>query len=280
MRKFLYNQEMIRKKPKIAIVSLTSCEGCQFALLDLGEKFFDFLKKVELVDMALIEEKPFLEEKIDPVRGKKDLAEAQNKQTSNGVDIAFVEGNPITKENIETLKKIRKQAKTLVVLGNCAALGGIPEMKNYEPKEKTARFLYKKLKETANPEIKELDNFVKVDFTIPGCPITSSEFLRIAGDLVKGKIPEIPQNPVCQECSRRATPECFIVKKEICFGPVSLAGCGAVCPRNGRQCFACRGFLKNVNIKGFVSGLEKNKSREEIDDDLEIFGLRDTLEEK
>ena len=249
----------MKNKPKIAIVSLTSCEGCQFALLDLGKKFFDFLNNVELLDFGLIEDKPFIKEKVD---------------------VVFVEGNPITKENIKTLKKVRKQAKFLVVLGNCAALGGIPEMKNYEPKEKTIKFLYKKLKNVANPEIKEIDNFVKVDFTIPGCPITGLEFLRIAEELIAGKTPEILQNPVCSECPRRGTPECFFIKKEICFGPVSLAGCGAICPKFGRACLSCRGFLKKADIKTFIAGLEKFKSREEIDDNLEIFGLKDILEHK
>lgn len=226
-------------------------------LLDLAQKFFDFLKGVELVDMGLVEDDPMPKGKID---------------------IAFVEGNPITDEDVKKLKEIRERSKVLVALGNCAALGGIPEMKNYQEKEKTIRFLYKKLKGVANPEIKEIDNFVKVDFTIPGCPITSEEFLRLSQDLIKGKIPEIKQSPVCLECPHRAKPECFLVKKEVCFGPVVLAGCNAVCPKNGRACFACRGFLKNANIKTFVEGLKKFSSKEDIDDILEIFGLRDTAE--
>jgi len=246
----------MKKKPKIAIVSLTSCEGCQFALLDLGRKFFDFLKEVDLLDFKLIEEKPFPKQKLD---------------------IVFVEGNPIKKEEIKTLRRIRKQAKKLVVLGNCAALGGIPEIKNYKNKEETIRFIYKKTKGIANPEIKEVDNFVKVDFTVPGCPINGEEFLKLARILIKGKIPKIEQKPVCSECSYRATAQCFLRKKEICFGPVVLAGCKAVCPENGFPCLACRGFLKNFDVKPFLKSLEKNKSREEIREKLEIFGLLDEI---
>jgi coenzyme F420-reducing hydrogenase gamma subunit len=249
---------MFGKKKKIAIVSLTSCEGCQFALLDMGEKFFDFLKRAELVDMSLVEDEPFPKQKID---------------------IAFVEGNTITEEDIERLKKIREQSKVLVAFGNCAALGGIPEIKNYGQKEKTIRYIYKKLKDVVNPDIKEIDNFVKVDFTIPGCPITGEEFLKLAEELIKGKIPEIPENQVCIECPLRATPECFLVKKQICFGPVTLAGCKAVCTKSNRVCLACRGFLKKANIKTFVEGLKKFSTKEEIDEALEIFGLRDSAEE-
>lgn len=244
------------KKPKIAIISLTSCEGCQFVLLDLGEKFFDFLKKIELIDFKLIEEKPFPKTKLD---------------------IAFIEGNPITKENIEVLKKIRKQTKLLVVLGNCAALGGIPEMKNYQAKEKTIRHIYKNLKKVENPEIKEVDNFVKVDFTIPGCPISGDEFLKLAQVLIKGKIPQLPQLPVCTECSFKGKPECFLARKKICLGLITLAGCHGICPQNEFPCWGCRGFFKHIKVKKFLKVLEKFSKKEEIEETLEIFGLRDKI---
>lgn len=244
------------KKPKIAIVSLTACEGCQITLLDLGEKFFDFLKKVKLANFHLIEEEPFPKEKLD---------------------IVFVEGNPITKEDLKILKKVREKAKILVVLGNCAALGGIPEMKNYQGKEKTIRYIYKNLKGIVNPEIKEIDNFVKVDFTVSGCPISSSEFLKYAEQLIKGKIPKIPQNPVCSECSFLGKESCFLRKKEPCLGPIILAGCQAICPKNNFPCYGCRGILKNVKVQNFLKVLAKMKSPEEIEDDLEIFGLKDMI---
>ena len=244
------------RKKKIAIISLTACEGCQIALLDLGKRFFDFLKKVELVDFNLLEEQPFIKEKID---------------------IAFVEGNPITKEDLKVLKNIRKQTKTLVVLGNCAALGGIPEMKNYQGKEKTIRYIYKKLRNIANPEIKEVDNFVKVDFTLPGCPINGQEFLKGAKLLIKNKIPEILPKPVCSECSFLGKPGCYLPQKEPCLGPISLAGCDAICPKNNFPCYGCRGILENVKPRGFLKTLEKMKNKEEIEDDLEIFGLKDMI---
>jgi len=246
-------------KKKVAFFSLTSCEGCQFTLLDLGEKFFNLLKKTELVDFPLIEEKSFPKQKIK-------------------IDIAFVEGNPITKENIQLLKKIRKESKILVVLGNCAALGGIPEMKNYQGKERTVRFIYKKLKDVSNPEIKEIDNFVKVDFTIPGCPINGDEFLKYAKELIFGKIPEICQSPVCTECPKKGTQSCFLAKKKICFGLITLAGCQAVCPKNEFPCFACRGLFKGANVKNLLKVLEKITNKEEIEESLEIYGIKDDVD--
>jgi len=249
----------MKNKPKIAVFSLTSCDGCQFTLLDLGEKFFNFLKKVELIDFSLIEEMPFPRGKIK-------------------IDVAFVEGVPIRRAEIKLLKKIREESKILVALGNCAALGGIPEMKNYQGKERTIRYIYKSLKNVENPEIKEIDNFVKVDFTIPGCPINGEEFLKYVKELIKGKIPKICQSPICTECPKRGTKDCFLAKKEICLGLITLAGCGAICPKNEFPCLGCRGILKGANVKNFLKVLEKFHKKEEIEENLEIFGIKDNVE--
>jgi coenzyme F420-reducing hydrogenase gamma subunit len=251
----------MKKKPKIAFFSLTSCEGCQFVLLDLGERFFDFLRKVELIDFSLVEEMPFPKGKVE-------------------IDVSFVEGLPIKKEEIDLLKKIREESKILVAMGNCAALGGIPEMKNYQGKERTIRYIYKRMNYIFNPEIKEIDNFVKVDFVIPGCPINGEEFLKYARELIQGKIPEIPQKPVCSECPHQGKETCFLRKKEPCLGPITLAGCGAICPKNGQLCYGCRGILKNINPKRFLETLKKFKKPEDIEDNLEIFGIKDDIEKK
>lgn len=243
------------KKPKVAFFSLTSDEGCQFTLLDLGERFFNFLKKVELIDFSLIEEVSF-PKKVE-------------------IDIAFVEGTPIAENEASLLKKIREESKLLVVMGNCAAMGGIPKIKNYQDKEKTIRYVYKAIKNIPNPEVKRVQDFVQVDFTIPGCPINGEEFLKFAEELIEGKIPEICQSPVCSQCPLRGTKECFLAKKKICLGLISLAGCNAVCPRGGLQCFGCRGLIKEAKVKNLLELLKKFEGEEEVEEKLEIFGVKD-----
>jgi len=248
----------MKKKPKVAFFALTSCEGCQFTLLDLGEKFFNLLKKGELIDFSLIEETPF-PQKVE-------------------IDVAFVEGSPITKKEVSLIKKIREESKLLVVVGNCAALGGIPKIKNYQDKEKTINFIYKDLKNIDNPDIKGIDEFVEVDFTIPGCPINGEEFLKYAEILLQGKIPEVCQSPVCSECPLRAKKDCFLAKKKICFGLISLSGCKAVCPRGGLQCFGCRGLIKGVKVKNLIELLKKFEGEKEVEAKLEIFGVKDYVQ--
>ena len=242
-----------KQKPRLAIVSLTSCEGCQFVLLDQGKKFFSFLNRVEIDDFRLIEEK------IAP---------------QDHYDICLVEGNPVTKENIKTLKDLRKKSDLLIVLGNCAALGGVWELKNYQDKKKTIRHVYKHQLKVDNPDIREVDNFVKVDLTIPGCPITGSEALEMLAQILIGRLPRLPQNPVCDECQNNGY-ECLLQKGKICLGPITLAGCNAVCLRSKQPCWGCRGKYDGANADNLIRHLSKKFTRDQINRVMEVFGLRD-----
>lgn len=245
------------KKPKVAIVSLTSCEGCQFALLDLGQKFLDFANSVEMIDFRLIED--------EEDKGGK-------------LDLILVEGNPVTKDNIKTLKNARKRSKLLVALGNCAAMGGVPEIKNYHQKTNTIKHVYKYIQGISNPEIREIDNFVKVDFVFPGCPINAQEFLQYMPELLMGKIPTIPDSPVCVEC-KKAGNRCLLLDKKPCFGPMILGGCNAVCPSAGMMCQGCRGLRPNGNVSAMRATLKNMMTDEEFENISEIYGLRDDLSE-
>lgn len=244
-------------KPKVAIVSLTSCEGCQFVLLDLGEDFINLTERIDLVEMHLIEETP------EP----------------NHFDIAFVEGNPITDENIALLEKIREKSDIVVALGNCAALGGVWEPKNYRDKEKLIRYIYKHEKTVANPDIKEIDNFVKVDFTVPGCPINGLEFVKIVYNILAGMKPPIAQNPVCYECQYNGY-ECQLQKNLPCLGPFILGGCDAICLKSKMPCQGCRGFLNNIDTNKIEQTYARLLDKNGFNTLLEHFGIRDNFEQR
>lgn len=246
------------EKPKIAIVSLTSCEGCQFALLDLGEKFLELMGQVELVDFRLLED---LE---DP---------------GTDLDLVIVEGNPITDENERTLLSARKRSKLLVVLGNCAAMGGVPEIKNYQEGLNTIKHVYKYVQGIENKPIKEVDNFVKVDFVFPGCPITAEDFLKYFPALLKGEIPVRPDQPVCVECKAKGN-RCLLLDKKPCFGPMIQGGCDAVCPTARMTCQGCRGLRPTGNVKAMRATLKNFMTDEEFENVTEIYGLRDDIEER
>jgi coenzyme F420-reducing hydrogenase gamma subunit len=245
-------------KPKIAIVSLTCCEGCEFTLLDLGQRFLDLIDKVEMVDFRMFED-------------EEDKGEM--------LDIGIVEGSPITADNIETLKKLRQRSKILAVLGNCAAMGGVPEIKNYHKGSLTLGYVYKYVQGIDNPEIREVDNFVKVDFTFPGCPINGEEFLKYMPELLTGKIPRIADLPVCYECQKKKN-YCLLLEKKPCFGPMILGGCDAVCPTSRMMCQGCRGLRQKADVKAMRETLKDKMTDEEFESTTEIYGLRDSIEEK
>lgn len=243
-------------KPQIAIISLTADEGCQFAILDLGEKFLALTKALDITDFRLIEES----------------------KERHGYDICFVEGCCITKENKIKLLRAREKSQYLVALGACACLGSVPEIKNYGDRMRSAIKVYRHGKDIDNPPIVPLRDIVKVDFELPGCPIDGLEFLRICHHLINQSEPRLPQRPVCYECQIRGY-ACLLQRNQICLGPVSLGGCQAVCPGAGYACQGCRGLYGGANINNLRKLLQKEHDPAEINLVLEKFGLRDEWEQ-
>jgi len=242
-------------KPKIAIVSLTSCEGCEFALIDTGHKFIDFLKKCDVREFRMISDKPAGEDEK--------------------FDICFIEGNPMTEKNLKVLEDMRQRSKLLVVLGNCAHTGGVWEMKNHGSKAAAYKKVYKKQK-YENLDVREVSNFVKVDLTIPTCPIDAEEFLEFAYLLLEGRIPRIANSPVCYECQTKGY-ECLLQRGEICLGPITMGGCQAICLKSKQECWGCRGIFEGAQIDNFMRHLLKNFPRKKVYEVMEVFGGRDEI---
>lgn len=242
----------VKKKPVIAILSLTCCEGCQVSIFDLGERFLEFLTKVNIGDFRLAEELPDVKK----------------------YDIAIVEGTAITKEHFRRLKVVRKKSKFLIALGACACVGGPQEIKDYRGnKNQLMRIVYPNVRGIDNPNIKSVKELVKVDLEIPGCPINKDEFFRIITELIDGKKPVIEQRPVCEECIRK-NKMCFLLLGRPCLGAVTLAGCGAICTRNNFPCDGCRGPRKGISLKAMKNALKykAHMRDDEIEMVLERFG--------
>lgn len=245
-------------KIKTAIISLTCCEGCQVVILDLGERLLELLEFIDLEYFPL---------------GK----ELKGQELEQKYDLALVEGAPITEENIATLKKLRENSKLMIALGACAHIGGVAEIKNYGDKEKDISYVYKNVEGINNPEVKPVSAYAKIDGAIPGCPIDKDEFVWFIKELLAGKVPVIPQRPVCYECQMREN-DCLLQKGLPCFGPVTLGGCKAVCPSNGIICESCRGPLKERNLASLKYILKDRMSSEELMKVAEIFGAKNDLE--
>jgi sulfhydrogenase subunit delta len=246
------------KKPSIAIFALTSCEGCQFAILDLQEKFLELAEYLDIDDFRLIEDD----------------------QRKPHYDIAFVEGNPVTSENLKIVQHIRKISDVVVVLGNCADLGGVWEIKNYHDYKKIGCYVYKTCKTIENRAVVEVPKAIKVDYVIPGCPINAQNFLRFVYSVLDKKPWALFQNPVCWECQINKNP-CLLQQGKICLGPIALAGCNAVCLNSRQECWACRGILdqSDEKIKNLIKIMQNHGwSIADILEKMEFFGARDRIE--
>jgi len=156
----------------------------------------------------------------------------------------------------ERLQWIREHSKTLVALGACATTGGLNMIRNFQPLGDAKKYVYGETVEELDakgspwdvtPQVLPLDQVVKVDYGIPGCPIRREEFLSVTLALLQGREPDIPDYPVCVEC-KLAENVCVFDRVMTCLGPVTRAGCRAWCPSYGSPCEGCRGLIPNPNL--------------------------------
>lgn len=234
------------KKPRVAFFDFASCEGCQLQIADLEEEILDL---VEIVDVVSFRE--------------------VMKEHSDDYDIAVVEGSIMRPMDEKRLKRIRTNAKILIALGACATIGGINKIRNQWSSEEVTKEVYGDSKIKGNEyfdvfQTKAVDEVVKVDYYIHGCPINRDEFKKVITALVLGKKPEIPTYPVCIECKKNEN-VCLFELGKFCLGPITRAGCNAICPSRGSACEGCRGFLEKPNTECIRDILDKyNLTYEEM----------------
>jgi sulfhydrogenase subunit delta len=207
-------------KPKLAVFKFASCDGCQLSLLDAEE---ELLAVCEAVEVAY-----FLEARTQEIPGP--------------YDVGLVEGSVTTQHDAERIKDIRKQCKLLVTIGACATAGGIQALKNWANVDEYIDKVY------AHPEyIKTLgtstaiSDHVPVDFELRGCPINKNQLVQVVADLLHGRKLRVPTYAVCVDCKRRGTVCVAVAQGIACWGPVTQAGCGIICPSYNRDCYGCFG---------------------------------------
>lgn len=228
---------MIKKqtKPKIAIYDFTDCEGCEVKLVSLREKLLLLEKKIDIVNWRLGQER------FEP----------------GPYDITIIEGTPITNYEIDLLKDLRENSKVLVALGACAALGGIPAIMPEKDRKMWYEKIYSAQYHPKGIDAAPLSNYVKVDFSIHGCPVDEDEVVRIIEELLAGKTPRYRDFSVCFECKQAGNPCRITEEKKPCLGPITQGGCKAICVSGGSPCYGCFGIREEANISGLIKILEK-----------------------
>ena len=224
-------------KPKLAVFKFASCDGCQLSLLDCEDELLAVADRLEIVHFL----------------------EATSRVEQGPYDISLVEGSITTAADAERIREIRRKSKLLVTIGACATAGGIQALRNWADTPEYVQAVY------ARPEYistlatsTAIAEHVAVDFELRGCPIDKHQLLEVVAALLGGRRPRTSSHSVCLDCKRRGTVCVMVAGGLPCLGPVTHAGCGAICPAYDRGCYGCFGPAKQPNMVSLTYQLQVN----------------------
>jgi sulfhydrogenase subunit delta len=233
-----------RGRPKLAVWKFASCDGCQLSMLDLEDELLALAGEVEIAY--------FLEARRQTARGPYDLS--------------LVEGSVTTAQDAERIRRVRRQSRRLVTIGACATAGGIQALRNFADVEDFMSVVY------ASPEYVStlatstaISEHVPVDFELQGCPINKRQLLEVISAYLNERRPAIASHSVCVECKRRGNVCVMVAHGTPCLGPVTHAGCGAICPSYDRGCYGCYGPMEDPNATSLSGWLEARLGADEVD---------------
>jgi sulfhydrogenase subunit delta len=213
-------------KQSLAVWKFASCDGCQLSLLDLEDELLALVDRVEIAYFL----------------------EASRATVAGPYDVSLVEGSVTTSHDAERIREIRRQSHALITIGACATAGGIQALRNWADVEAFTRIVY------ASPDYistlatsTPISAHVAVDFELQGCPINKHQLLEVINAFLNSRRPDIPAHSVCVECKRRGTVCVMVARGTPCLGPVTHAGCGAICPAYDRGCYGCYGPMETPN---------------------------------
>ncbi len=213
-------------RPTLAVWKFASCDGCQLSLLDCEDELLAIAGAVRIAHFT----------------------EMSRAVVAGPYDLSLVEGSITTEADAQRIREVRRSSRRLVTIGACAAAGGIQALRNSAADGAYVDAVY------AHPEYisalatsTPISAHVPVDIEVQGCPIDRAQLLEVITAELAGRRPVIPSHSVCQECKGRGTVCLTVARGTACLGPVTRAGCGALCPSIGRGCFGCFGPSSGAN---------------------------------
>ncbi len=232
------------RRPKLAVWKFASCDGCQLSLLDCEDELLAVANSIEIAY--------FPEATRGTLRGPYDLS--------------LVEGSITTAHDARRIQRIRRRSKHLVTIGACATAGGIQALRNFQDVDDFTRIVYPspsyiETLATSTP----ISAHVRVDFELRGCPISKRQLIEVISAFLHRRRPEIAAHSVCVECKLRNNVCVMVARGMPCLGPVTHAGCGALCPGYDRGCYGCYGPMETPNTEGLSAWLrEHGQSRQQL----------------
>ena len=214
------------RKPKLAVWKFASCDGCQLSLLDCEDELLDVVGAVEIAYFL----------------------EATRAEMKGPYDLSLVEGSITTAHDAERIREVRRQSKALVTIGACATAGGIQALRNFADVAAFTSIVYARpdyisTLATSTP----ISAHVPVDFELRGCPIDKRQLVEVLSAFLAGRKPVIPAHSTCIECKLKGNVCVMVAHGTPCLGPVTHAGCGALCPSYDRGCYGCFGPMESPN---------------------------------
>ena len=207
-------------KPRLAVWKFSSCDGCQLTLLDREDELLAVADAVEIGYFL----------------------EATSAKVEGPYDVSLVEGSITTPHDVERIQEVRAASKVLITIGACATVGGIQGLRNFADVDEFVSVVY------ATPSFIDtlatstaIADHVPVDLELRGCPIDGRQLLEVVGALLAGRKPVVSGQSVCVECKAAGNVCVLVAHGTPCLGPVTHAGCGALCPSYHRGCYGCFG---------------------------------------
>jgi sulfhydrogenase subunit delta len=222
------------KKPRLAVWKFASCDGCQLSLLDCED---ELLAVAGAIDIAY-------------------FPEARRSADTGRYDLSLVEGSITTPHDAERIHDIRARSDMLITIGACATAGGIQALRNFADVNEYAAIVY------AQPDYirtlatsTAIADHVRVDFELRGCPISKHQLVEVISAFIAGRRPVTPAHSTCIECKLRGNVCVMVAHGTPCLGPVTHAGCGAICPSYDRGCYGCYGPKETPNAPSLTDWL-------------------------
>ena len=223
-------------RPKLAVWKFASCDGCQLSLLDCEDELLTVAGAVQIANFA----------------------EATRAVVEGPYDLSLVEGSITTPHDADRIREVRRVSKRLVVIGACATAGGIQALRNFRNVEDFIKIVYAKPEYIDTLATSEpISAYVHVDFELRGCPINKHQLLEVIKAHLHERRPRIPNYSVCMECKMRGTVCVMTSQGTPCLGPVTHAGCGALCPAYNRGCYGCFGPMESPNTDSLSGWWER-----------------------
>lgn len=248
---------------RVAEEWLSICAGCEISILDIGEDLVGLLPALEFVHMPVI-----MDHKYHGQTGEKDV----NHYEIPDADVGIISGSIGNEKEKAIAIEMRKKCKTLISLGSCACFGGIPAQINNWTEEEFTDTIFKTTRTTESAELPQknlpkltdrvyaVDEFVKVDISIPGCPPSADWIKEALLFLAAGKPFNLPEKSVCDECPAKRSEKtsniklkrpltkpdfevgkpyeemkCLLEQGYVCLGPVTKAGCAGISAEKGEK---------------------------------------------